>query len=101
MNLHVDTTPDAIKHRSLTNFLNAASAKYDAGQTEHGGLLTDRDCHREMAQEIIDMWHYHAAETMRREKLLAYIAELEAENMRLRTLVGGTSMDCQVEGNTH
>lgn len=77
-------TPEQIKHRSLTEFLEQASNKYDAGQAEHGGLLTERDCFKELGQELIDAWHYFIAEHMRREKQQKYILELEAEVFRLR-----------------
>lgn len=77
-------TPESIKQRSLTTFLNEASTKYDRGQAEHGGLLTSRKCLQEIKQEAIDLWHYAIAEEMRNEDREQYILELEAENYRLR-----------------
>lgn len=84
------TTSDTIKNGSLQTFLDAASTKFDKGQQEHGGLLTDRDCFMEMQKEIIDQWHYWYAELMRREKQAQYIQELESEIVRLRSLLGGS-----------
>lgn len=82
-------TSELIKQRSLQTFLEAAASKFDAGQAQHGGLLTDRDCFMEMQNEIIDQWHYWSAEAIRRERREQYILELEAEVLRLRTLCGG------------
>lgn len=84
------TTSDTIKNGSLQTFLDAASTKFDKGQQEHGGLLTDRDCFMEMQKEIIDQWHYWYAENMRRQKQAQYIQELESEIVRLQSLLGGS-----------
>lgn len=81
-------TPESIKQRSLQTFLEEASTKFDNGQAEHGGLLTDRDCFMEMQKEIIDQWHYWMAEKIRREEQEKYVQELEAEILRLRTICG-------------
>ena len=83
-------TSDKIKQRSLNTFLNEASTKFDKGQQEHGGLLTDRDCFMEMRAEIVDLWHYYVAEEIRREERERYISELESEVVRLRSLLGGS-----------
>lgn len=45
-----------------TNFIVKAIAKFDAGQKEHGGRLTDRDLRVERENELIDLFHYHNAE---------------------------------------
>lgn len=47
--------------QQIEDFLKAAEAKYDKGQAEHGGLITDRDLKDEQLKELIDLGHYHAA----------------------------------------
>lgn len=80
-------TPESIKHQSLSSFLESAASKFDRGQREHGGLLTDRDCFAELEGEIIDFWHYYSAEKIRRKRTAAYIAHLEAEVIKLRAIL--------------
>ncbi len=86
-------TPESIREYSLELFAEMARRKFDAGQSEHGGLLTDRDCFAEMRAEIIDQWHYWVAESIRRQRMTARIARLEIENAHLRAqLYGGNNM---------
>lgn len=57
----IDTLDEATKlfvTKSLTEFVAAAVPKYIAGQIEHGGKITDRNCKFEMKQEIIDLYFY-------------------------------------------
>lgn len=97
LQIKMKITADSIKHRSLQTFLEEAASKFDRGQAEHGGLLTDRDCFMEMRNEIIDQWHYWAAEMIRREKREQYIQELEAEVLRLRTICGAAMTGSMLE----
>lgn len=96
-------TPESIKQRSLQTFLEDAASKFDKGQEEHGGLLTDRDCFKEMKAEIIDLWHYYNAESMRVEERENYIQELEAEVLRLRTICGAaiTGSPAEAQATAH
>jgi len=82
-------TSDQIKHNSLTAFLEQASDKWDRGEAEHGGKITDRDCLLELEQEVIDAWFYVRGERIRRADREQYIHELEAEVHRLKQLVDG------------
>lgn len=50
----------------FANLITAARAKYDAGQTAHGGILTHRDCLAELEQELIDAWFYYQADIIHR-----------------------------------
>lgn len=95
-------TPESLRDEALELFLNEAYAKFNAGQAEHGGMLTDRDCHMEMMKESIDFWFYWYGETVRRNNRERYISELEAENARLRALLdfsGGNNMVVESQGN--
>ena len=46
-------TPNGILDFALKRFSEAAKQKYDAGQLEHGGLITDRKLFDELEAEII------------------------------------------------
>ena len=50
-----------IKIRALKRFHERAYAKYDAGQREHGGLITERVTLKDLEDEIIDLWFYLSA----------------------------------------
>ena len=50
-----------IKQRALLRFEERAGAKYDAGQREHGGLITERVELKDLEDEIIDLWFYLSA----------------------------------------
>lgn len=56
--LNPDMTPDTIRDTAMRRFNQLAPAKYDRGQAEHGGLITDRDLLVEIEQEIVDLWFY-------------------------------------------
>jgi len=51
-------TPEAIKNFALNRWDKLAAKKYDAGQAEHGGLVTERDSLADLEGEIIDQWFY-------------------------------------------
>ena len=44
--------------KSVERFLALASAKYMAGQEEHGGDLVQKVKLEHLEEEIIDLWHY-------------------------------------------
>jgi hypothetical protein len=50
-----------IKIRALKRFHERAYEKYDAGQREHGGLITERVTLKDLEDEIIDLWFYLSA----------------------------------------
>ena len=58
-------TPEEIAKRSVDRFNELATAKYMAGQEEHGGCLVDKVCLAHMEEEIIDLWHYVQALRLR------------------------------------
>ena len=47
-----------IKQDALDAFASKAFQKYDAGQKEHGGLITERVSLEDLEDEIIDLWFY-------------------------------------------
>ena len=53
-----DLTPEEIAKKSVDRFNELATAKYLAGQEEHGGCLVNKVCLDHMEEEIIDLWHY-------------------------------------------
>ena len=53
-----DLTPEEIAEKSVDRFNRLATAKYMAGQDEHGGCLVNKVCLDHMEEEIIDLWHY-------------------------------------------
>jgi hypothetical protein len=48
----------ALKSDYLSTFMWRAAEKFDRGQAEHKGILTNRDCLGEAREEVIDLWHY-------------------------------------------
>ncbi len=56
--LEDDLTPEEIAKRSVDRFNELATAKYMAGQNEHGGCLVDKVCLAHMEEEVLDIWHY-------------------------------------------
>ena len=50
-----------IKIRALDKFSSKAFHKYDKGQKEHGGLITERVSIKDLEDEIIDLWFYLSA----------------------------------------
>ncbi len=51
-------TPEKIRDYALSRFNSLAPAKYDRGQQEHGGLITDRPMLQSLEEEIIDAFFY-------------------------------------------
>ena len=60
-----DLTPEEIAKRSVDRFNELATAKYMAGQDEHGGCLVDKVRLEDAEQEILDLWHYIQALRLR------------------------------------
>ena len=53
-----DLTPEEIAKKSVDRFNELATAKYLAGQEEHGGCRVDKVCLDHMEEELVDCWHY-------------------------------------------
>lgn len=52
---------------ALDKFVRDSVEKFIKGQTEHGGLLQDRDLDKEIQAEAIDFFWYNAAKQWRKE----------------------------------
>lgn len=52
------TTPDDIRDWAMERFGAIAPKKYDKGQKEHGGVITERDSLAEIESEVVDLWFY-------------------------------------------
>jgi len=61
-------TPSEIRDIAIKRFNEMAPTKYNKGQREHGGILTDRDVWADMEQEVIDMWFYIQAAKIKLNK---------------------------------
>jgi hypothetical protein len=60
-NMNQYDTPEKIREFAIEQFNAMARAKYDKGQIEHGGLLTNRDLIADLKNEAIDTWMYACA----------------------------------------
>ena len=60
-----DLKPEEIAKRSVDRFNDLATAKYMAGQAEHGGNLVNKVRLENSEEEIIDLWHYIQALRLR------------------------------------
>ena len=74
-------TPEGIRDFALRRFHEAAKDKYDAGQVEHGGLITDRNLFDELEKEIIDAWFYLQATRIKHHELVERGARLNMDTM--------------------
>jgi hypothetical protein len=70
-------TADDIREMALARFAKVAREKYDKGQAEHQGLITDpeRDLLAEIEAEAIDLYFYAFALRLRRKRALAEMGE--------------------------
>lgn len=62
-------TPEMIRDEALKRFQERAKDKYDAGQKEHGGIITDRILVDELENEVIDLWFYVQALKLKLSKM--------------------------------
>ena len=60
-----DLAPEEIAKRSVDRFNELATAKYMAGQDEHGGCLVDKVDFTDLESEVLDLWHYLQAMKIR------------------------------------
>ena len=51
-------TPDEIRDRQIEKFMLLAKTKFDKGQREHKGILTERVNWKDLEDEVIDLWFY-------------------------------------------
>tara|TARA_Y100000593_G_C4315368_1_gene340580 strand:- start:3261 stop:3455 length:195 start_codon:yes stop_codon:yes gene_type:complete len=51
-------TPDEIRDRQIEKFMLLAKVKFDKGQREHKGILTERVNWKDLEDEVIDLWFY-------------------------------------------
>ena len=58
MDNRAELPPEEIVKQSVDRFKALATAKYMAGQKEHGGCLVDKVKLAHLEEEIIDLWHY-------------------------------------------
>ena len=58
MDNRAELPPEEIAKQSVDRFKALATAKYMAGQEEHGGCLVDKVKLAHLEEEIIDLWHY-------------------------------------------
>ena len=58
MSDRAELPPEEIARQSVERFRALATAKYMAGQKEHGGCLVDKVKLAHLEEEIIDLWHY-------------------------------------------
>ena len=58
MDNRAELPPEEIAKQSVDRFKALATAKYMAGQEEHGGCLVDKVRLAHLEEEIIDLWHY-------------------------------------------
>ena len=79
-------TPNEIRDFALERFAKLAKAKYDAGQEEHGGLITDRKLFDELECEIMDMWFYLQAIRIKHHEIVERAAR---QNMDLMGMAIG------------
>ena len=58
MDNRAELPPEEIAKQSVERFKALATAKYMAGQEEHGECLVDKVRLAHLEEEIIDLWHY-------------------------------------------
>ena len=58
MDNRAELPPEEIAKQSVDRFKALATAKYMAGQEEHGGCLVDKVRLAHLEEKIIDLWHY-------------------------------------------
>ena len=87
-------TPNGIRDFALMRFAQAAKDKYDAGQEEHGGLITDRKLFDEVEAEIIDQWFYLQAIRIKHHELVERAAR---QNMDMMAMAIGKDSTGEVE----
>lgn len=69
-------TPEGIRDQAMARFNEIAAAKYDAGQLEHGGLLSETVTPEKMEEEGIDVFMYAQAWRIKEQGYLKQIAWL-------------------------
>ena len=70
-------TPEGIRDQAIDRFNQLAGPKYDAGQLEHGGLLSETVTPEKMEEEGIDVFMYAQAWRIKEEEYKREIAWLK------------------------
>ena len=76
-----ELTPNKIRDLGLKFFAKYAREKYDIGQEEHGGVLTDRDHLDEIMAEAVDLFWYAFAAKLKRIMTMAQLGLLSANEL--------------------
>ena len=71
------TTSEGIRDQAMERLNLIAPAKYDAGQLQHGGLLSETVTPEKMEEEGIDVFMYAQAWRIKEEKYQREIAWLK------------------------
>lgn len=74
-------TPNQIRDLGLKYFAKYAREKYDKGQAEHQGILTDRDHLDEIMAEAVDLFWYAYAAKLKRIMTMAKLGLLTSANL--------------------
>ena len=74
-------TPNQIRDLGLKYFAKYAREKYDKGQAEHQGILTDRDHLDEIMAEAVDLFWYAFAAKLKRIMTMAKLGLLSANEL--------------------
>lgn len=76
-----DITPNKIRDLGLKFFAKYARDKYDKGQAEHQGILTDRDHLDEIMAEAVDLFWYAFAAKLKRIMTMAQLGLLSPKQL--------------------
>ena len=76
-----ELTPNKIRDLGLQYFAKYAREKYDIGQEEHQGILTDRDHLDEIMGEAVDLFWYAFAAKLKRIMTMAQLGLLSANEL--------------------
>ena len=72
MDNKAELPPEEMARQSVERFRAMASAKYMAGQAEHGGDLVQKVKLEHLEEEIIDLWHYVRLEFTAEGRLVGF-----------------------------
>jgi hypothetical protein len=76
-----ELTPNKIRDLGLKFFAKYARDKYDKGQSEHQGILTDRDHLDEIMAEAVDLFWYAFAAKLKRIMTMAELGLLSPKQL--------------------
>lgn len=73
-------TPEAIRQDIISRFNRDGFRKYNEGQDEHGGLITDRTLSDEMWAEAIDLIFYVGAQRQKKGEIAYKVDKILRED---------------------